>query len=254
MGYRHGSFVWLEHLSHDGARAQRFYEALFGWRTDSIAIADNPPLPLIRSNGHCFGAYREVPSEVPVQWMPYLSVADVDASFHDALAAGATPLMPPNEYGKAGTGAGLTGPAGAAFVIWAGTHGDRPYVARPPVGDWYWTELVTLDEQRSLDFFERVFGLRNECRGSDGAGGRYHVLIQNDVPRAGLRQATPPQSISFWLPYFRVTECEAATEQALALGARKVGSTREQPAVGRSSLLIDPLGALFAVVCTDRAD
>src|SRR5574337_903200 len=196
MGYRHGSFVWLEHLSHDGAQVQRFYEALFVWRTDSIAIADNPPLPLIRSNGFCFGAYRYVPS--------------------------AAPLMTPNDYGQAGAGAGLAGPAGAAFVIWAGTHGDRPYVARPPVGDWCWTELVTLDEQRSLDFFERIFGLRGEYRGSDGAGGRYHVLMQNDVPCAGLRRAAPPQSISFWLPYFRVTECEAATEQALALGARKV--------------------------------
>ncbi|MBS0317499.1 MAG: hypothetical protein JSR49_10285, partial [Proteobacteria bacterium] len=107
---------------------------------------------------------------------------------------------------------------------------------------------------RSLDFFERVFGLRGESRGSDGSGGRYHVLIRNDLPCAGLRRAVAPQSISFWLPYFRVAECEAATEQALALGARKVGSTREQPEVGRSSLLIDPLGALFAVVCTERAD
>ncbi|WHZ10890.1 MAG: hypothetical protein OJF60_001329 [Burkholderiaceae bacterium] len=254
MGYRHGSFVWLEHLSHDGPRAQRFYEALFGWRTDTMAIGGNPPLPLIRANGHCIGSYRDVADVAPVQWMPYMSVADVDMSFHDALAAGATSLMPPNDYGQAGCGAMLAGPDDARFVIWTGARGDPPDAAQYALGDWCWTELVTLDEPRSLAFFERVFGFRIECREPDGGGARYQVLIQNGRPRAGLRSAAAPQSVSFWLPYVQVADCEAASEQALALGARRVGSTREVPGVGRSSLLIDPLGALFATVCTDPVE
>jgi predicted enzyme related to lactoylglutathione lyase len=227
MGYRHGSFVWLEHLSHDGSRAQRFYEALFGWRTDVMAVGGNPPLPLIRANGHCIGSYREVASEAPVQWMPYLSVADVDMAFHDALAAGATSLMPPNDYAQAGSGAMLAGPDGARFVIWTSSRGDPPDAAQYAPGDWCWTELVTLDEQQSLAFFGRVFGFSNRSRETDAGGERYHVLMQGDRPRAGLRPAVAPQSVSIWLPHIRVVDCEAASRQAQSLGARAVGSTRE---------------------------
>lgn len=253
MRYRHGSFVWLEHLSHDASAAERFYETLFGWRTDTMAIAGNPPLPLIRANGHCIGSYRDVADAAPVQWMPYLSVADVDASFHDALVAGASSLMPPNDYAQAGTGAMLAGPAGARFVIWTSTRGDPPDAAQFAIGDWCWTELLTLDAQRSLAFFASVFGLRSESRPAAGGAGSYHVLIQGDRPRAGVRAAVAPQSVSLWLPYFRVADCDAASEQALALGALKVGAAREMPGIGRASLLLDPLGALFAVVRTDAA-
>ena len=36
MSHLPGKFVWFEHLSADIPKARRFYDALFGWHTESI--------------------------------------------------------------------------------------------------------------------------------------------------------------------------------------------------------------------------
>ena len=39
-GYLHGKFVWFEHLSNDVGAASAFYQSLFGWRTERIAMGE----------------------------------------------------------------------------------------------------------------------------------------------------------------------------------------------------------------------
>ena len=38
MSHIPGKFVWFEHLSSDIPRARKFYDALFGWHTESMPI------------------------------------------------------------------------------------------------------------------------------------------------------------------------------------------------------------------------
>ena len=247
MDYHHGKFVWFEHLSRDLPKARAFYDALFGWCTDTVEIPGSVPYPMIHHGGHGIGGFREAPVGTSVRWMPYLSVADVDASFRDAIAAGGKPIMPPIEYGAVGSGALLADPTGAEFVIWTSTRGDPPDAAEIAVGDWYWAELVTTDETKALAYYESVFGFTSE--GMDmGPMGTYYLLKKDGTPRAGLMRAPEPNDGSNWLPYVRVADCDVSTTKAQSLDARIAVPPRDIPGIGRFSVLIDPLGAAIAVM------
>ena len=247
MDYHHGKFVWFEHLSRDIPRARAFYDALFGWRCNTVKIPDSVPYPMIHHGRHGIGGFREAPVGTPVRWMPYLSVPDIDASFRAAIAAGGKPLMPPIEYGAVGCGALLADPTGAEFVIWKSTRGDPPDAAEIAVGDWYWSELVTTDEKKALTYYESAFGFTSE--GMDmGPMGTYYLLKKDGIPRAGLMKAPQPNDGSNWLPYVRVADCDASAAKAQSLGARIAMPPRDIAGIGRFSVLVDPLGAAIAVM------
>lgn len=247
MDYHHGKFVWFEHLSHDLPKATAFYDALFGWRTEPVGIPASVPYPTIYNAGHAIGGFREAPADTAVRWVTYLSVPDVDVSFRDAIAAGATPVMPPTEYGTVGSGAVLADPTGAEFVIWQSTRGDPPDAAEIAIGDWYWNELATTDESRALAFYESAFGFSSEAMDM-GPMGTYYVLKKDGKPRAGLMRAPQPADGSGWLPYVRVADCDDSATKAQSLGARIAMPPSDIPQVGRFSVLIDPLGAAIAVI------
>jgi predicted enzyme related to lactoylglutathione lyase len=247
MDYHHGKFVWFEYLSRDIPKASAFYDALFGWHTETVEIPDSVPYPMIHHGGHGIGGFREAPAGTAVRWMPYLSVPDVDVSFREAITAGANPLMPPIEYGTVGCGALLADPTGAEFVIWKSTRGDPPDVAETAIGDWYWNELLTTDESRARLFYETAFGFTSE--GTDmGPMGTYYLLKKDGKARAGLMRAPQPADGSSWLPYVRVADCDGSAAKAQSLGARIAMPPRDIAGIGRFSVLIDPLGAAIAVM------
>ncbi len=49
MAYLPGKFVWFEHLSNDIAKARGFYEKLFGWNTEMMAMGSGDPYPVIHT-------------------------------------------------------------------------------------------------------------------------------------------------------------------------------------------------------------
>jgi len=57
-----------------------------------------------------------VPAQVPSYWMPHSSVADVDRSFHRAVAAGARELVGPGGFPGGGF-AGVSDPRGATLRL-----------------------------------------------------------------------------------------------------------------------------------------
>lgn len=69
-----GKFVWFEHQSSALPTARRFYDALFNWHTETSGWACRDAG---RGSRRCPGRLR----------MGYMSVPDVDASFHAAVAA-----------------------------------------------------------------------------------------------------------------------------------------------------------------------
>ena len=71
-------------------------------------------------------------------------------------------------------------------------------------------------------------------------GAPYRVLLDGDLPRAGIVEA-PPDVNPLWLPYLRVDQIEGVASKAESLGARIV-MQHEQ-----SAILIDPTGAPFAI-------
>jgi predicted enzyme related to lactoylglutathione lyase len=88
MSYTPGRFVWFEHCSNDIAKARGFYEKLFGWNTELMAMPGSDPYPLIHNGDSGIGGFARAPAGRPTRWLSYLSVSEVDSAYLPALAAG----------------------------------------------------------------------------------------------------------------------------------------------------------------------
>jgi predicted enzyme related to lactoylglutathione lyase len=65
------------------------------------------------------------PPEVTPHWLPYFSVADVDATAATASGAGGTVLMEPTSIGDVRRIAVLRDPQGAVFGVYAAGDEER---------------------------------------------------------------------------------------------------------------------------------
>lgn len=241
-----GKFVWFEHLSNDLAKAQSFYEKLFGWHTEKMPMPGGEAYPVIHNGSTGIGGYAKAPPGAPAQWLSYLSVGDVDASYKAALAAGAKSLMAPLDYGSAGRAATLADPTGGVFALWKGAQGDPPETDTTPTGGWLWNELTTQDPQSALAFYEKVFGFTHDAMPMPQ--GTYNILKQGDKSRGGLCKAMDASTPAMWMQYVRVEDCDAASAKAASLGARVVVPPSDIPNIGRFSMFADPQGAVLAVM------
>ena len=246
MSYLPGKFVWFEHVSNDIPKARAFYEKLFGWHTEAMPMPGGDPYSVIHNGAAGIGGYSKAPPGVPNQWLSYLSVDDVDASYRAALAAGAKSLMAPMDYGSAGRAATLGDPTGGVFSLWKGAQGDPADSAETPVGSWLWNELSTQDDKKALAFYEKVFGFSHDEMPM--AQGVYHVLKQGDKMRGGLTKAMDASTPAMWMQYVKVADCDASAAKATSLGARVVVPPSDIPTVGRFAMFIDPQGAALAVM------
>lgn len=251
MAYLPGKFVWFEHLSDDIAKARGFYEKLFGWNTEMMAMGSGDPYPVIHNGDHGIGGYRKAPAGSPPQWLSYLSVTDVDSSYKAALAAGAKSLMAPMDYGSAGRSATLADPTGGVFALWKGAQGDPEDPAKAPVGSFFWNELSTQDDLKALAFYEKAFRFSHDTMPMPQ--GTYYVLKQGDKGRGGLCKAMSPGQPTIWTQYVHVDDCDASAARAKTLGASIVVPPTDIPTIGRFSMLVDPQGAMLAVMKPDPA-
>jgi len=247
MSHLPGKFIWFEHVSPDLAQARTFYQPLFDWHVESMPM-DGGSYPMIlnpRNEG--IGGLRQAQPGERSRWVSYLSVDDVDTRYRQALAAGAKPIQPPTEFAPVGRGAAFKDPTGAELWIWTSRDGDRPDTETPQPGDWSWNELWTPDVPMASAFYETVFGYRIDTMDM-GPQGAYLLLKAGDKPRAGLTQSAQPAAPPMWLPYVTVADCDATAEHAGRLGGQTLLGASDVPGVGRFAILLDPVGAAFAVL------
>jgi predicted enzyme related to lactoylglutathione lyase len=247
--YLHGKFVWFEHVSRDVDRAMEFYDALFGWRTERVAM-DGMQYPMIHnentSGSPAIGGFREGDGAARSHWISYLSVPDVDVLYRAAVASGGKTLMPPTDFGPVGRAATITDPTGAMFSIWKDAKGDRPDPQGTVMGDWFWNECWTSDERKALAFYETLFGFTKDSMQIGPMA--YYVLSKDGKPRAGLCKSVNPGAQSLWLPYVAVQDCDATANNAASLGGDVVTPPRDIPQVGRFAIVVDPTGAACAFI------
>ncbi|MDQ6640830.1 MAG: VOC family protein [Pseudomonadota bacterium] len=251
MSYTPGRFVWFEHLSNDIPKARGFYEKLFGWNTEMMAMSSGDPYPVIHNGEAGIGGYAQAPAGAPPQWMSYLSVSDVDSAYKAALAAGAKSLTAPMDCGSAGRSATIADPTGGVFSLWRGAQGDPTETETTPPGGWIWNELSTQDEKLALAFYEKVFAFtHDEMPMPDGT---YFVLKQGEKGRAGLYKPMQASLPTMWTPYVSVADCDATSAKATGLGATVCLPPSDIPNVGRLAMFTDPQGASIAILKPDPA-
>jgi predicted enzyme related to lactoylglutathione lyase len=243
-----GKFVWFEHLSDDPAKAQAFYTALCGWSTQNMPMG-GASYALIDNRGQGIGGFRSAGPGTTNHWTGYLSVPDVDRAHAAAVAAGATSVMAPMDFGDVGRGSVLADPTGATFSLWKGSRPDAPDTDVPPQGGWAWHELTSTDVKAAVAFYEKVFGYTHD-ENDMGAMGTYYMLKDaKGIARAGAMQMPPGvPAPSHWLPYIMVADVDAATRKAHELGAQAtLVPPSDIPGIGRFSILKDAVGAPVAL-------
>ncbi|MEW2420664.1 VOC family protein [Streptomyces nigra] len=248
-----GAPNWIDLGTPDLDAAGAFYGNLFGWRF-------RPGGP--ESGGYGFfqldgrttaGGMQTSEEQGPPSWTVYFRTPDADATAKAAEEAHGSVLMQPMNVLDQGRMALLADKSGVRFGLWQPGANKGLDVVREP-GSLRWLELYTTDVPAAAGFYNATLGL--ETFALDFYGGTYTTLSPGgegeDAMFGGLvDKADDPaeaRAPSYWLPYFEVTDTDAAVEKAREAGGTVRMPATDLPDVGRIAKLADPYGARFAVI------
>jgi uncharacterized protein len=249
--YEPGTFCWVELVTTDLAASEQFYGELFGW--DWRPAADTRA-----ANGIAFtldgavvcgmttlpGQHHE--SGTPPHWRAYVSVDRLDAALAETERLGGARVADgDDERGDART-AFIKDPSGAVLGLWESRSRHGVERVNDP-GCFVWSELHTRDVRRASEFHRNLFGWAITGRMNDPAEG-YLIARNNGWLNAGILPFGPEEGAvpPHWLTYFTVTSCDDASVRARELGAEVLGGPLDV-AIGRISVVRDPVGAVFAM-------
>jgi hypothetical protein len=107
-----GRFVWHDLMTTDAKRAEDYYVKLFGWRIETMTSTGSPPRMIVDGPGPIGGIVEE--KAIPAShWMPYVSVANVDAAAKKCSSLGGSVCVPPTDIPHVGRFAVVGDPLGA---------------------------------------------------------------------------------------------------------------------------------------------
>ncbi|MFF6998366.1 VOC family protein [Streptomyces sp. NPDC008313] len=247
-----GTPCWVSLMVHGMEATQEFYGELFGWE-----FRPGPPQlgPYARAEieGQDVAGIGQLPPDrhLPVAWTPYLASDDVGVTAESVRHCGGTVGVGPLDAGEAGRLVIASDPTGAVFGVWqAAAHLGTDITGVP--GTPAWNELLTRDTVSVGKFYQAVFGYEEIAADPDGID--YLTLRVDGRPVAGIHgvgRALPRDRGPHWMTYFETADVDAASARVTALGGRLVTPPHDSPH-GRLSTVVDPEGARFSLVHTDR--
>jgi len=251
--HRPGTVSWVELATTDQQAGVAFYRALFGWDLNEQPMGPTEVYSMFQMRGLDVGAAYTMRADekklgVPPHWNLYVTVANVDESARRAQELGGTLLAPPFDVMDAGRMAVVQDPTGAIIQLWTAKRSIGAKILSEP-GALCWSELTTRDPVAAKAFYTALFGWTAK-ESSESAVMQYTEFSNGDHPGMGMMKMPdhmPAHVPSYWMPYFQVADCDAATAKATGLGAKVMVPPTDIPSTGRFSIINDPQGAMFAV-------
>ena len=111
-------FVHVELNTTDVEKAKAFYDKLFDWQMEDMAMGPSGSYTMITTGGTGGGILRHPAPSGPSMWLAYVEVDDVGAATSKAQSLGATIMKDTTEVAGAGTMSILVDPTGAMFALW----------------------------------------------------------------------------------------------------------------------------------------
>jgi predicted enzyme related to lactoylglutathione lyase len=114
-----GIFSWNELMTRDAAASAKFYTALFGWSREEMDMQGYTYSMFKSGDRAVCGMFALSPEaeSMPVMWMPYVTVEDLEASVARAKELGATVHKEITTI-QVGRFAILADPQGAVIGLW----------------------------------------------------------------------------------------------------------------------------------------
>ncbi len=113
-----GTFCWNELHAIDPARAVTFYAGVGGFGTDAMDMGPMGTYHLLTSGGQPrAGIMKQQAPGAPQAWLPYVQVANADATAQRAAKLGATIVQAPADIPNVGRFAIFIDPQGAVLAI-----------------------------------------------------------------------------------------------------------------------------------------
>lgn len=246
-----GTFSWVDSGTINLAKAKPFYRAVFGWEYETVdqssytmcLLRDRPVAGLypFTEDMKRMGA--------PSYWLPYVTVADADATMAEAVGMGARPAAEVVEAPGRGRAGAFFDPTGALCGCWQPT-GHGGFGRQGEHGSFTWGELQTTDTDAAGAFYCPLFGWRAEV--STMATSVYTTFKQGEANRAGMMAMTaemaaggvPPN----WAVYFFADDIDVTAAAAAAAGGEVVAPPMPVGEWGRMAVLRSADGAYFSIL------
>jgi len=250
-----GKVIWHDLITEDIDSAQQFYAGLFGWEFHNSSGTRRKNY-LIASMGDKFVAGL-VSFDAPAdeenysRWLPYISVADVDASVSRGVAAGATVAATARDL-DFGRVAAIIDPQGAVIGLARSSIGDPDDITTAAApGRPVWTELLANDPAAAAEFYGMMTNY--DARTIERRGGEYTVLASSGQDRAGILQnPAEGEYTPVWITAFGVDDPAAAAAKAESLGGTIILPVSPELRDGTTAVVTDPSGAILVLQSWSR--
>ncbi len=244
--HRPGHFVWFELFTDDAGASESFYEGLFGWRAVTSCNGHHH-YRMMTSAGEPVGGVitltTRATQSVDPQWLPYVSVPDVDEAVVSATHNRGVLLAQARNVGGLGRFAVVADPNGAELAVWRSSRGDPPAPAQPKNSTFCWTEVHAPDPDGAAHFYRKLLTWNRQ---NPGDSEENWVFARGATQAASLvRQARA--STSSWLCHLLVPDLDRARERAIELGGELEIEEIPAPGFGRYAIIRDNVGAKLSL-------
>jgi uncharacterized protein len=246
-----GSFSWAELGTSDTKAAKGFYGGLFGWTANDMPMGPDQVYTMLEISGKPVGAMYSLDKNmremgIPPHWMLYVTVANADETAARIAGLGGKVMKEPFDVFDAGRMAVLQDPTGAVFCLWqANKHIGAQRIDE--VNTLCWSELLTTDKPKALEFYSKLFGWTMKTNPSDP--NQYTEFSNQGKPIGGIMQIRKEMGNmpSNWSPYFMVASVDDIAGKAQQSGATLRMPPTDIPNTGRFASIADPQGAGFSI-------
>ncbi len=248
--YAPGVPSWIDIGVPDIPAAADFYRALFGWECPE-GDPEFGGYRVCTLNGRTVAGLGPAMNPGPPYWSTYVNVVSADEAVAKAEAAGGTVIVPAMDVGPAGRMAFFADPVGAVIGVWqAGEHPGAGVVNEP--GAFCWSELLTSDIARSIEFYGAVFGWTAQTNEGEMPYTEFSVDGRAIAGMMTIPPMAPPDMPPNWGVYFAVGNTDDAVARIQDLGGAVLMAAIDiEP--GRFAVVADPAGAVFNVIALNPA-
>jgi predicted enzyme related to lactoylglutathione lyase len=244
-----GSPCWTDLWTSDVEGSRAFYAELFGWEAQEPSPEFGGYFMFTRDGVPVAGGMGDMGPDMPANntWKIYLQTDDIGKTLAAAAEAGAEVISPAMAVADLGTQAVLVDPTGAHLGAWQ-PDTFQGFAVLGEQGAPSWSELLTRDFSRAVDFYGSVFHWDIKVEG-DTDEFRYSTMRnpEGGDELAGIGDASsflPDDVPSHWSIYWAVDDVDGTIATLTKLGGSVVMAAEDTP-YGRLATVADPAGAIF---------